>query len=212
MKMALVRDGNRLVVELPAYDSQERIRQRHAQDQDWDQEGDGHGRLESENRQRRQAEAQEQRPGVTHEDAGGMEVEEQKAYDTAQQNGAQKSYGPVAGNQGQHHDRKRADGRYACSQTVQAVNQIDRVGNPHDPEDRDQNAHPRIDVNGVAERQLNVVDIQAVGGYGGSRRNLPEELQLRRNVVPVVIGAYKHDNASADQHAQHHGKIILPDG
>ena len=89
----------------------------------------------------RQKETNEHRSAVTHEDRCGIRVVNQKPQQRAREHGHHHCFGHLVTGQKVEGEKTRSDGRDSGGQTVHVVEQIDRVGNANQPEDRDQHIH-----------------------------------------------------------------------
>ena len=122
----------------PAQDGKAGVKDGQAQHKEGDREGNnGVGLEQAINGDSGQNEAQESGAGVPHKDLGGVEVVGQEADAGSGQGGHKQGgvgFGHRKGNDQHGHG---ADGGYAAGQTVQAVNEVYRVGDAHNPENGD---------------------------------------------------------------------------
>lgn len=205
MQMAFVRREDRLLLNFASHDGEERIRQRHPDNNQRRNERYDRNLLEAEQGQHGQTEPKEQRAGIPHENLGGMEVKEQESDNSAQQQQAKQGYGRISHQE--RHDGNRSDCNpgHAGSKTVEAVNQINGIGHPDNPEDGERNRHPALKRRvPVLERYIYKIhsDIKSEHDNAG-RCNLCQELDFGRQLKPVIQGSDQYDHGTADQKSLH---------
>ena len=103
-----------------------------------------------------------------------MEIEEHKAGDTAEQNHAKQNNRHIAHHQGKNKNGCRGNPRYTGRQAVEAINQVNRIGNANDPEYRNRNTEPANRQVGRSERDVNQVDFEAKRNDDASGNQLAE--------------------------------------
>ena len=113
------------------------------QHEEGDGKGDDHVELEQAlNGHRSQNKAQKGRARVPHKDLGGVEVIGQKARTGTGQGRHEDGHLGLGHNEGDDQQGGGADGGHAAGQTVQAVDEVDGVGDAHDPEHREGDGQP----------------------------------------------------------------------
>jgi hypothetical protein len=215
VQMAFIRAGNRLFVDDPPDDGEKRVPKRNAEHHDGDDKGDEQRLFEAHDGERRQVEAQKQRAGVSHENTGRMEIEIEKAEYGSQQNEAVNRDRVIvsrraAAGHNQCHDGHRScrDRRYPCGQAVQAVDQVDGVGDTDNPEDRDRYAEPEQPAAGEIDaafiRQVDDAYFEAKRNDDDCRcKQLAHQLPLGRELVFVIQHSCRHHDRTADEDAEH---------
>ena len=205
VNVAAVGTHGALAAEQPADDGKGHVENGQAQHQEGHHEGDDGGQLEhSLHRHRGQDIAQEGGAGVAHEDLGGVEVIGQKADARSGQGPHHHRHVLLAHQQGNDQHGHRADGGHAAGKAVQPVDEVDGVGDGHDPDEGHRDGQPPQLPHGVVAEDVGVgEDLDAVAREHRhqGRRNLHHEFQLGGQGVNVVKDAQDHDHHRAEQHA-----------
>ena len=189
-----------------ADEGESRVENRQTQNQEGHHEGDdrivleqaldGHGG---------QNEAQEGGSGVAHEHLGGVEVIGHEAHAGAHQRGHDHGHFLID-HQGDDQHGGGGDGGDAVGKAVQSVDQVDGVGDGHDPDDRKGHGQAaQYPVEAVREN-VGVGESQngdAVGGGDGGGHNLDDEFQHGGQGHDIVHNAQHHDDNGAQQDALH---------
>ena len=145
---------------------------------------------------------------VPHEDLGRVHVVGQKAQTAAGQGGHEDSHIGLAGHQGDDQQSHGADGGYAAGQTVQAVNEIDGVGDGHNPDDCHGNLQPSQLPVEIGGKHIGVGD--GLNHITGEHRHqsgddLYHKLEHGPQRVNIIKDAQHHDDDRPQQHAPHLG-------
>ena len=132
----------------------------------------------------------------------------QKPDPPARQGGHENGHVALADHQGDHQQGHGADGGYAAGQAVQAINQVDGVGDGHDPDDRGgHRQNPQIPVGirgkhvGVGQRLDHVA--REHRHQGGD--DLHHKLEHGPQRVDIVKDAQHDDDDRPQQHPPHLG-------
>lgn len=182
-----------------------RVENRQAQHEEGHHEGDDCIELEEPlDRNHRQDEAQEGGPGIPHEDFRRVQVIGQEAQAAAHQGRHQEGHLGLPHHQGDDQQRHGADGGHAAGQAVQAVDEVDGIGDGHNPDDRHGVGQPaqvpvRIGGENVGVGD-NLDDIpRADRNQGGD--DLHHEFEGGPQGVNVVKNAQHHDDYRAQEHS-----------
>ena len=145
---------------------------------------------------------------VPHEDLGRVHVVGQEAQAPAGQGGHEDGHIGLADHQGDDQQGHGADGGHAAGQAVQAVDEVDGVGDGHDPDHRHGDGQPAQLPVQVRGEHVGVGDgLDHVAGehrhQGG--HDLHHEFEHGGQGVDVVKDAQHHDDHGAQQHAPHLG-------
>ena len=159
--------------------------------------------------------AEHERPRVTHEDAGGVEVERQEPE--ADAGGDDGEHGTHVGRVDHadleqpppvEEERSGADRDDARCESVEPVDQVHGVGHPEHPEHRDERRHVRRQHGEAEERDAQVDDRQADQGEQGAAQHHPGQLGGGRDVAQVVDEADEpHDDCRGDHPEQVPGHL-----
>ena len=182
-----------------ADDGKTDVKNGQAQHQERHGKGDDRVGLEqAENGDAGQHKAQKSGAGVAHKNGGGIKVIGNKAHTGAHQRRQQDraDHGCRIRDQQQGDDEHSAggNGRNACRQTVQAVDEVDGVGDGDDPDDRHGVGQPIRQ--GKAHKML---DAAAVKDYDDRRCDLHAEFRQGRQGQNVVHHAQDHDDDRAQK-------------
>jgi hypothetical protein len=164
-----------------------------------------------------QEEAGEQAARVAHEDLRRGEVADQEAGQGADERGHDRGAAPVAVDHEEGEPEAAGDRRHAAGQPVHVIEQVDRVGDPHDPEEGDQDVEHRVrgqpqhepeldqetpqdDLGHQLHRRGQRPDVVPQPNGGGCQRDHEERSEARdRAVQPTQAGRDAHDDGSAPQ-------------
>ena len=105
--------------------------------------GDGHQRRTfggAFDTQAGEQKAGEQAPRVAQERPGRWEIEREKSEERSRQRGSHQADRGMAQRHGHDEDRRRGEERRAGRDPVRAVEQVERVGDTHQPENRNRDA------------------------------------------------------------------------
>ena len=193
-----------LVVERAADDSARGVYNGHAGDHD------GHGKRRDAGKTRcshkadhAQRGAQQKRSGISHEDAGGVKVVDQKAHAHGDEHDGHKR-GVVAHEA--HRQDKKARGAYARDarcQAVKPVYEVDDVGKRHQIDDRDGIRQPAQNHTAVGQGDLEPAHEDTGVGDDDGGYDLPQELDAGAQGLDVVDNAHYDDDGDADHHTHH---------
>ena len=143
-------------------------------------------------RGRGQQQPEQHRPGVPHEHPGREEVVRQEAQagagDGHRDEARRRGPGQVLVHRqqvGVGEERQRADAHDSGGQTVQAVDEVHRVGAEHDEEDGDGHRGGAVQGDGLT-RQRDPQHPDPEGDHDAGRQHLAGELGQRRQVEQVV--------------------------
>ena len=143
MDVAPVGMHGALAVGNPADKGKGGVKDGQAQNQEGHREGDHRVKLEQAlDGHGGQDISQERGPGVPHEHLGGIQVVGHKAHTGPHQSRHDDGHLKLRGHQGDNQHRGGGDGGHAVRQTVQAVDQVYRVGNGHNPQHRKGHGQP----------------------------------------------------------------------
>ena len=99
-------------------------------------------------------------------------------------------------------DRHGSNRRYACCQAVQTVNQIDNVRKADNPENCQRYRNkPFVKIKIAAEGIVQPFDTDIEGHKYAGSKNLPQQLDLCRQLIFVIQYAYDGNHAAAKQNA-----------
>ena len=193
-----------LVVEGAADNGTRRVDNGHARDHD------GHCQRRDARETRRAHEAddakrrsQEQGAGVTHKDARRVEIVEEEGDAHGDEHDGHE--GRVVAHEGHREDEKTAgaDTGDAGSKAVEAVDEVDYVGEGHEVYDRDRVGQPTQDDAAIPQRNLEAAHEHTRGCDDDCGDDLAEELDARAQGLDVVDDTHDHDEGDADHHAEH---------
>ena len=135
--MLAIRAAQRSPAQKTSRDRDRRFNQRHAKRDDWQRDSDNRGRLlRSSERQRAQHEAQKQASRIAQKNRRRVEVEAQESKRRTGEDEREQGDVKVAADQGEGEDRERRKETRPCRQPIKPINQIEGVGNPKHPDDR----------------------------------------------------------------------------
>ena len=121
-----------------ANDGERRFQNRQAERHDRDGDGDNGGSfLRAFERQGAEHESDEEAAGVSQEDRGGIEVEAQEAEDRAGQGDGHHRDQRRSAQQGHDESDQSREQGGAGGETIEAVNQVEGVGDGQDPQNGD---------------------------------------------------------------------------
>ncbi len=165
---------------------QQGVDHRHAEHQDRHQDRHRGRRLDrGVEAHRGEQEAQGQRARVPHEDPRRLPVVAQEPEAGARHRRHQEDRAPVAERHGVDQQARGDDRHHPAGEAVQAVEQVDRVGHPDDPEHRhDLREHPEVDRSQAGHAQG--VDPPAHGDQQRRGGDLDQELLPGRDADHVV--------------------------
>ena len=129
------------------------------QTQDQKRHGKGDHRVEFEkalNGHGGQNETQKCSAGVAHKHLRGVQVIGQEAHAGTHQRRHHHGHLSLGADQGDDQHRGGGDGRHAVGQTVQAVDEVHRVGDPHDPQHRYRDGQPVQHPIGIGRKDVGV--------------------------------------------------------
>ena len=207
--MASVGGHGALAVGHPAEDGEAGVKDGQAQHEEGDRKGDdGIGFEQPLDGYHRQDEAQEGGAGVSHEDLGRVQVIGKKADASAGQGGHEEGYLRFGHREGDDQHGHGADGGHAAGQPVQSVDEVDRVGDAHDPDHGDGDGQPAQRPVGVTAEDVGVgEDVDPVahehGDEGG--QDLDQEFRHGGQGVDVVEDAQDDDDHSPQEHPPERG-------
>src|ERR1017187_10377961 len=174
-------------------DGERGFQNRQAKRNDRDGDGyDGRSLLCSLESQGAQDKADEETAGVSQKNGRGIEVEAEESENRARQRNRHHcdQGGPVEQSHHKSH-QSREQGR-SGSQTIEAVNQIKRVGDGDHPKNREGPSHePRQLV--VPEKHRDVDDAQTAHEQHRRGNALYRELDIRTDPAKVVVNAQQKD-------------------
>ena len=199
MEMPLVRLEDRPMVPRAAHNGERRVEDRQPERENRHDEGDRRRTLDrTDDRDAREHEAEEHAARIAHKDTRGVEVVVEKADRRARERRCQHCNEGDALLHRHEKDRDCGNGGDPRSQAIQPVNQVDRIRQTHNPEDRRGNRKP-FKIDEVAQRVSDKVDahIKRNDEHSG-RDDLPEQLHLRRQVAVVVNDTDGNDDCPAD--------------
>ena len=200
--MSLVRLEDRAVVARAPHNGKRCVKDRQAERENRHDEGDGRRALDrTDDGDAREHEAEEHTPCVAHKDARGVEVIVEEAHrGTCKRNGDHSDRRNALLHSDEE-DRQRRDGGYPRRQSVQSVDEIDRIRQPDDPENRCRD-RKELKVDIVAERVGDDINAYIESDDDHGRRNdLSEQLHLCRQIAVVVDDADGDDDRAADHEA-----------
>ena len=199
MQMSAIRCKRALAVRKPTHDRKEGVGKRQPENGQRDKEREHHIALKhADDREDRQRITEEQCTGIAHENARRIGVERQKAEaGGSDQRRDQAVRHTAVGQQHGETKRDRADGGNAAGKPVQPINEVDRIGQPHDPENRDRN-RPVAEGNVLAEK-ADVVDRHALRDRKERSYNLHRQLKERIEAIDIIQNAEQHQRAAPDQ-------------
>ena len=129
----------------------------------------------------------------------GIEIVGQEPRRGASQSDGHQRRLPAAQRGRDRKERHRGDGRYTGGQPVQAVDEVDHVGQRHQPDEGERDSPP-ADVDGLAgERVGDEFDSHAAGDGGGGRRRLACQLHVPLQVDGVVHQSHQQDEAAGQR-------------
>ncbi len=158
---------------------------------------------------------EEVRAGIAHEDARRVEVEGQEAEaDAACGHGHQRS-DVVAGQEAEPLQPDAVDGEgaaadrhHAGGQAVQAVDEVDGVGQRDDPRCGDERDDARREDEESGQRDLQLVHRHAAEVQDARREDLPGHLRRGRHVADVVDQPDGEHGARRQHDARHLGRVL----
>ncbi len=215
MDVAPVGVHGALAVGNPPDEGEAGVKNGQAQHQEGDGKGDDGVKLEQPlDGHHRQHIAQKGGPGVPHKNLGGVQVVGQKADAPPGQSGHEDGGGPVGHHQGDDQQGHGADGGHAAGQTVQAVNQVDGIGNGHNPQDGEGNFQYAELPIGVGGKNIGVG--QGLNDVAGAHRhqgggNLHKELGQGFQGVDIVKNAQHHNHGGPQEHPPQLGGELRED-
>ena len=198
--MTAVGAHDRFFIDQPSEDGEKSIENRHSQNQHRDRNGKQCRALDrAQYGKGGEHEAQKQRTAVSHKDLGRIKVKGQKAQRAAgnRQHCAGRLVGSV--NVGGVGYAQRNDRRGTGCQSVKAVDEIDGVGDTHDPDDGDHEAEHRAQLAvALPEKVGDKLDADAVYIHHHRYRQLADKLKPGRKPPDVVNDAQQVDEHAAD--------------
>ena len=213
MDVAPVRLHGALAMGHPADHGKGRVENGQAQDQEGHGKGDHRVELEQAlNGHGGQDETQEGSARITHEHLGGVQVIGQEAHAGPHQGRHHDGHLGLGADQGDDQHRGGGNGRHAVGQAVQAVDQVHRVGDAHDPQHRNGHGQPVQHPVGIGGKNVGVgqgLNGHAVQGRDQGRHDLHHKFQLGGQGHDVIHHAQHHDDDCPQQDALHLG--IQPD-
>ena len=170
---------------------------------------DGHGHerrrfLRSRQSQRAEHETDEQAARVTQENRGRIEVEAKESQDGAGEGHAHQGVQPGMIDQGddkKHHRRKQ--GR-SGGQTIQAIDQIEGVGDRNHPQHRE--GQPDKPGQRVVEDQRQIENAHSTGEEHGSGDRLHGKLQIRTCAAEIIVDAKTKNQAGGNIDTEKRGR------
>ncbi len=170
VEMSPVRVHGALAPEQPAEEGENRVQQGHCQGQKRDNEGDNGVKLkQAQYGGSGQHIAQKQGARVPHEDFCRVQVIGDEADAGPGQGGQDNGHISVGNQEGNHQHGNGADGGDAAGQPVQAVNQVDAVGDGHNPD------------NGHRDGERPQDQVLCVAEYDGVHDHLDDNAVEHRN-------------------------------
>ena len=148
-------------------------------------------------REHREQIAEQQAAGVAEEDRRGREVEAQESGEHAgERHGHHRRVGPVLR---QRHEKQRHGGDQAGAggQAVEAVDEVEGVGDDDDPGDGQQGAERTEPDDAAADRVGQRVEAVAAVDGDQRRERLPRELGRRADAAQIVEAAEQQDQHRA---------------
>src|SRR5208283_2617112 len=203
MDMLTIRCEHGTATDQAPQDGERRFQDRQAERYNRNGDGnDGRSLLGSGQGQRAQQEADEQTARIAKKDGGGVEVVAQKAKDRPGQSNRHHRDERVSAEQRDYElDQRRKQGR-TCSQTIQAVNQVERVGDGQDPQNGErQTNEPRQFV--LTEQDGDIQNAQAANEEQSGCERLNSELDVGADRVKVVVDAEKKNDRRRHQNREH---------
>ena len=212
MHMAAVSVHGTLAVGNAADEGKTGVEDGQAQHQEGHGKGDNGIELEQAvDRHHRQDITQEGGAGVAHEDLGGVHVVGQKADTPAGQGGHEQGHVPLADHQGDDQQRHGADGGDTAGQAVQAVDQVDGVGDGNDPQHRHRDGQPAQVPVQIGRKDVGIGqgldDVARQHRHQGGT-DLDQKLQLSAQSIDIVKNTQHYDDGGAQQHSPHLGVQI----
>ena len=177
----------------------------YAQRQQGDEDGDDGARLEcGGQREASQDEPNHLRTAVSQEDPGRTPVERKEAEAGPADDQRDRDDRRCALEDGEHPYTDGDDDRQAARETVQAVHEIDGVGDADQPEDGRDRAH-ESELDRLAERQEHVIDGVPGGDHDHCRDDLDGQLDAGGATAVVV-----HEADCEDQRGRRDDRDALP--
>ena len=152
-----------------------------------------------------QREANEEAACVAQEDAGGMEVEHQKGEQTAGKGDREQRDKRCPVESGHDAQRRAADEGNARGQAVQAVNDVEGVGQADQPEQRQRRSQINSEFNRAKDGDTDGMNAVAGGTDENADGDLGEQFVARTHPAHVVNHADAHNcDAANGQHCEFH--------
>ena len=188
--MALVGLADANVGAFAAHDGAERVDDGHAGDDERDDErGERGGAAHVEQRDGAQRKAQQQRSRVAQEDAGGVEVVAQKGQARAKERDGERGGVDTAREHGDREHGERCDAANARGQAVEAVDEVDDVGERHQVDHGDGVGEPAEHDLAGGKRVDDDADPQSADTGDERGEDLTGQLLLGLELEDVVDGA-----------------------
>ena len=181
---------------------------RQAKGEDRDREGDGRGPLVGRRYgEGREDEAEEEAAGVAHEDAGGVEVEDEEADEGAAEACAQERWEVVAVHHGEGEEGGDADEADAAREAVEAIDEVHGVDDTDEPQDGHRIGEEAELELAAAEGVRDGLDAVVEEEHERGDGELNDQLLHRVGALDVVVDADARDEDAADVEADDLGDV-----
>ena len=207
--MPLVRLEDRAMIARTPHDGKRRVENRQPECEDRHNEGNRRCTLDRTNHgDTRKDKAEEHAPRVAHKDACGVEVVVEEADGRPRKRRRYHRHERNALLHRHEEDRDGSNRGDTCREAIKSVDQIDRIRQSHDPEDRRGN-RKKFEIDKVPERVCNEVDAHVkADDEHRCCEDLPEQLHLCRQITVVVNNTDGNNDRAADHEPdQAHHKL-----
>jgi hypothetical protein len=164
--------------------------------------------LRAEKSDAREHEPDEEASRIAEEDRRRVEVEEQEAGRRAGEDDRDGggSHEAIEARHDEH--RREREERRAGRQPIEAVDEVERVRNAYEPDDREQHADDAAKIDHTDERQRQCGDTQAGDEHAAGDRNLGEKLPSRAHGTHVVDQAENVHRERPADHRRHPAAVL----
>ncbi len=151
--------------------------------------------------------ANHETPGIAHEQSRRWPVVPQESKQRAAKRDGVDRHASVAEHESRRGGRQQRDERYATGETVEAIDEIERVRDSDEPE-HGKGQREDTEMNSVSRQQADVLDAESGAINDQSRSGLTKKLEKRTDAAQVVEQSNeKEQRRGNDERAGKLGKV-----